>query len=134
MKMIKYSGHFLIATGIIHNLIGLAMGWPILTAMHQEAWFATTELDGNMLFDRAAIIWFLTSGTFWIVFGLTLKKLIAEGFIPPMSLGWSFIVIGIALVIIKPVSGAYLFIVQGALLVYGFSRTQVVDKVAVQAD
>jgi len=126
--MIKYSGHFLIITGMIHNLIGLAMGWPILSEMHQEAWFSTTELDGNMLFDRAAIIWFLTSGTFWILFGLTLKKLIADGFTPPISLGWGFIVIGIALVIIMPVSGAYLFILQGILLVHGFSKAQISDK------
>jgi len=120
--MIKYSGHFLIITGIIHNLIGLIMGWPILVSMHQESWYASTVLDGQMLFDREAIIWFITSGTFWIAFGLTLKKLLAEGFIPPSSLGWSFIIIGIALVVIMPVSGAYLFIVQGALLVYGCGR------------
>jgi len=128
--MIKYSGHFLIATGIIHNLIGLLMGWPILTAMHQEAWFASTVLDGNMLFDREAIIWFLTSGTFWIAFGLTLKKLLAEGFIPPSSLGWSFIAIGMALVIIMPASGAYLFVLQGALLVYGCKKLTTAQQVA----
>jgi len=119
MNRIRYSGHFLIATGIIHNLIGLIMGWPILVSMHQEAWYASTVLDGQMLFDREAIIWFITSGTFWIAFGLTLKKLLAEGFVPPSSLGWSFIAIGFALVVIMPVSGAYLFVIQGALLVYG---------------
>ena len=131
MNMIKYSGHFLIVTGIIHNIIGLIMGWPILVTMHQESWFASTELNGNMLYDRAAIIWFLTTGTFWIVFGLTLKKLLAEGFIPPSSLGWSFIAIGIAIVIIMPVSGAYLFIVQGAVLVYGCGKLKVVQQVFV---
>jgi hypothetical protein len=93
--------------------------------MHNDAWFSSTFLDGKMLFDREAIIWFLTSGAFWVAFGLTLKKLLAEGFMPPSSLGWSFILIGIALSIIMPVSGAYLFIVQGALLVYGCKNSPV---------
>jgi len=130
MKMIKYSGHFLIITGVVHNLIGLMMGWPILLSMHQDGWFATTELDGVMLFDRAAITWFLITGTFWLVFGLTLKKVLSEGFIPPPSLGWSFMALGIIIAIIMPVSGAYLFIVQGALLVTGSDTALVANKVA----
>ncbi len=122
MKIIKYSGYFLVATGILHNLVGLMMAWPTLAAMHQEAWFASTIYDGKMLFDREAITWFLVAGTFWIIFGLTLQKAISEGFVPPRSLGWSFIIIGIVIAIIMPVSGAYLFIVQGVMLVYGCDK------------
>jgi len=122
MNTIKHSGYFLVATGIIHNLIGLVLGWNVLVEMHQYGWFASTVVEGEMLFNREAIIWFILSGTFWIVFGLTLQKSITQGFVPPVSLGWSFVVIGIVVAIIMPVSGAYLFIVQGGLLVHGCSQ------------
>jgi hypothetical protein len=119
MNLIKYSGFFLVGTGVIHNLIGFIEGWPIIVDMHHSGWLDSTMLNNQILFDRAAILWFILCGTFWIVLGLTLQKALSEGFIPPRSLGLSFIILGIAIAIIVPVSGAYLFIVQGALLIYG---------------
>jgi hypothetical protein len=121
MKAMKYSGYYLLATGVIHNLIGLALGWPSLLAMHQDGWLFSTVVNGQMAFEREAISWFLITGTFWMLFGLMLQKALNEGFTPPLSLGWGFIAIGIIIAVIMPISGAYLFIVQGALLVLGSS-------------
>ncbi|MDP2562798.1 DUF6463 family protein [Psychrobium sp. 1_MG-2023] len=118
----KYSGHFLTITGIIHTLIGLVLGWPIIVDMHNAGWFSSTVIDGQMMFDREAISWFLFAGLFWVIFGLTLQSAIAQGFNPPKSLGWGFVVIGIIVAIIMPASGAYLFIIQGAILVFGHHR------------
>lgn len=118
----KYTGYYLLATGIIHNLIGLGLGWDTLVAMHADGWLSATVVNGEMLFDREAISWFLITGTFWILFGLTLQKALNEGFQPPLSLGIGFIAIGIVIAILMPVSGAYLFIVQGVLLVLGTQR------------
>lgn len=115
----KYSGHFLTATGIIHSIIGLLMGWPILLEMHDAHWFSSTMVNGEVLFDREAITWFLLAGIFWILFGITLQQAIAQGFVPSASLGWGFLIIGSGLVIIMPLSGAYLFIIQGAILIIG---------------
>lgn len=120
----KYSGYYLIATGIIHSLIGFALGWNILLAMHQDKWFASTVINDQMLFDREAIIWFILSGVFWILFGLMLQKALNEGFTPPMSLAWGFIVIGIVVAIIMPISGAYLFIIQGIILHLGTHKVK----------
>lgn len=117
----KYSGYYLVATGIIHSIIGLALGWNILQAMHQDNWFASTMLGDQVLFDREAISWFLLSGFFWILFGLMLQKALNEGFIPPLSLAWGFILIGTIVAIIMPISGAYLFIIQGFILLFGCS-------------
>ena len=115
----KYSGYYLLVTGIIHNLIGLGLGWNTLAAMHADGWLSATVINGEMLFDREAISWFLITGTFWILFGLTLQKALNEGFQPPLSLGIGFIAIGIVVAILMPVSGAYLFIVQGGILTLG---------------
>ena len=115
----KYSGYYLIATGILHSVIGLILGWETLLAMHQDNWLASTMIGDQILFDREAISWFLLSGFFWILFGLMLQKALDEGFIPPVSLAWGFVLIGILVAIIMPISGAYLFIVQGVILLLG---------------
>lgn len=48
MKAMKYSGYYLIATGILHNLIGLLMGWSSLMAMHQDGWLFSTMVNGQL--------------------------------------------------------------------------------------
>lgn len=120
----KYSGYYLVATGIIHNLIGLMMGWPILLEMANAGWISSTVVDGQVLMDREAISWFLITGFFWIAFGLTLQKTIEQGFIPPASLGWNFIIIGTIVAFIMPVSGAYLFVIQGIILLRGTQKAR----------
>jgi len=119
----KYSGYYLIATGVIHSLIGLALGWNILLDMHQDNWFASTVINNEMLFDREAIVWFILSGVFWILFGLMLQKALNEGFTPPLSLAWGFVLIGIITAIIMPISGAYLFFIQGVILLLGIQKS-----------
>lgn len=124
MKAMKYSGYYLFATGVIHNLLGLTLGWSSLIGMHHDGWLFSTVVNGQMAFDREAISWFLISGTFWMLFGLMLQKALNEGFIPPLSLGWGFIAIGITIAVIMPISGAYLFIVQGVILLMGSSSNK----------
>lgn len=119
MKAMKYSGHYLFYTGVIHNIIGLVLGWASLVAMHQDGWLFGTMVDQQIAFDREAITWFLISGCFWMMFGSMLQKALNEGFTPPLSLGVSFILIGVVVAVIMPISGAYLFIIQGVILLLG---------------
>ena len=116
MKTAKYSGYYLVVTGVLHTLIGLMMGWSILVAMHQDGWLFSTLVNNQLAFDREAISWFLLCGFFWILFGLMLQKAMNDGFSPPRSLAIGFILIGIVVAIIMPISGAYLFILQGLIL------------------
>lgn len=118
MKIAKYSGYFLIATGVLHSIIGLMMGWQTLLSMHQDGWYFSTVVNNQLAFDREAISWFLLCGCFWILFGLLLQKALNEGFKPPLSLAIGFITIGVIVAVIMPVSGAYLFIVQGVILLF----------------
>ncbi|AWY00544.1 hypothetical protein A8139_11500 [Marinomonas primoryensis] len=124
MKPMKYSGYYLVATGVIHSLIGLALGWNTLIEMHQDHWLSSTVINGQMLFDREAIVWFLLSGFFWILFGIMLQKALNEGFTPPLSLAWGFILIGVLTAVIMPISGAYLFIIQGFILLLGIHKNK----------
>lgn len=118
----KYSGYYLLFTGIIHNLIGFAMGWPVIIDMHQDGWFNAIEGNGHIMFDRSAISWFLITGFFWMMFGWMLQKAIEQGFTPPLSLAYSFIIIGAVVAYLMPISGAYLFIVQGVVLRFGIKK------------
>ena len=119
MNWSKYSGYLLCATGVLHNLIGVALGWSSLVAMHESGWWSSTVLNGELLFDRIAIVWFLSTGAFWIVLGLTLQKVLDQGFRLPPQLGWSFLAIGLVLIVIEPASGAYLLLIQGLLILLG---------------
>ena len=118
MQLTKYSGYILCATAILHTTVGLIFGWSTLADMHQIGWFSSTIIHGEMNYQREAITWFWVTGFFWMTLGLTLQTAINQGFSLPSQLGWSFTLIGIGLAYIMPESGAYLFIVQGGLILF----------------
>jgi len=122
MNWTKYSGYYLCATGVLHNVIGVILGWPILVLMNQHGWLASTVINGQMLFDREAILWFLSLGAFWVVLGLALQSALDQGFKLPRYLGWGFALLAAVLIIIVPQSGAYLLLVQGGLIILGDKR------------
>ncbi|MCG7535057.1 DUF6463 family protein [Pseudoalteromonas sp. OOF1S-7] len=105
----------MIATGLLHNLIGLLMGWDVLTEMHQEGWFATTVANGSMLFDREAIVWFLTCGCLFVLLGVMMRYLGKHAISVPPVLAPSLFILGLVLVLIMPLSGAYLLILLSVL-------------------
>ncbi|MCF2909201.1 DUF6463 family protein [Pseudoalteromonas sp. DL2-H2.2] len=115
MNRAAFLGNGLIATGLLHNLIGLLMGWDVLTEMHHEGWFATTVVNGSMLFDREAIVWFLSSGVLFLLLGSVLRQLSTYQIPVPRPFVPSLILFGLILVIIMPLSGAYLLILLGVL-------------------
>ncbi|MBQ4861593.1 hypothetical protein J8L98_07810 [Pseudoalteromonas sp. MMG013] len=123
MNLTKYSGYALFFTGVLHTMIGVILGWPTLLEMHDSGWFSATITNGEMNFKREAITWFLLTGAFWITFGHVLQTMIKQGLKVPLQLGWSFIFLGTITAYIMPVSGAYLFIIQGALIVLNRSKT-----------
>lgn len=65
MNISKHSGNLLIATGIFHNVIGVVMGWPVLTEMVSSGFI--NSINDQM--DRNAIFWFLFSGFMMIILG-----------------------------------------------------------------
>lgn len=125
MNWTKYSGYLLCATGVIHNIIGIMLGWSSLQAMHDSGWWASTVVDGQYMFDRAAIVWFLTLGSFWIVLGLALQSALDQGVTISPLIGWSIVLIAAAIIVVEPQSGAYLVLLQGIFMVLGNRRKDI---------
>lgn len=117
MKLYKYSGWYLLGTGSIHSLIGLILGWPLLLGMHGDGWWNTVEPGGQIDFARSAILWFLVVGITWIALGYLMQRWIDQTRQPlPASLGWILLAMGCAVAFVLPVSGAWLFLPQGLVI------------------
>ncbi|OEH92372.1 DUF6463 family protein [Bacillus solimangrovi] len=114
MKLWKLSGVFLIATGIIHTIVGLIIGWTILGEIIKEGLFNTVVTQH----DRNAVIWFILCGVFWIMIGHFLHIYLKEINMPvPRFIGWYFLIISLFGVLISPISGFWLFIPQALIII-----------------
>lgn len=121
-KLALTAGWLLFGTGVIHNLIGFGLGWPIFVEFHQAGWWNVVETAEGIHFDRSAMLWFVVTGFFWIAFGQAMVHAAKLGVAMPASLGWWFIGIGLAVGIVLPVSGAWLFLPQGVVLIMSVSK------------
>ena len=118
IKWSKFSGWYLVSTGIIHNFIGLIFGWPVLVGMHYDGWWNTIESASGVNFMRSAILWFLLLGFFWMLMGFLMQQWLNKAKQPlPTSIGYAFLLIGLATAIVIPASGAWLFIPQGLIII-----------------
>ena len=107
---IRRSAYLLIATGILHNLIGIGIGFNILSEITREGLFNTI----NAQIDRNAVFWFLFSGFAMMLWGalfLELKRV-------PKSFTWSLLLMSILGVFIMPVSGIWLIIPQAIYILW----------------
>ena len=107
---IKRSAYFLIATGILHTVVGFIVGFEILSTMVQEGLFNTTQLK----FDREAIYWFLFSGFAIILGGLLVLELNRI----PKSFSWSLLLLSLVGIFIMPVTGLWLVIPQAIYMIW----------------
>lgn len=104
MTAVKRSAYLLIATGILHNLIGLIFGFEVLSAIAREGFFNTVFMQ----FDREAIFWFLFSGFAIILWGVLILQL--EHI--PRSFSLSLLILSTVGIIIMPLSGFWLVLPQ----------------------
>lgn len=107
---IKRSAYLLIATGILHNLIGVGFGFQVLTDMLREGLFNTTQ----MRFDREAIFWFLFSGFAMMLWGALLTKLERI----PVIFSSNLLALSLLGVFIMPASGFWLVIPQALYMLW----------------
>ena len=109
-KAIRRSAYLLIATGILHNLIGVGFGFQVLAEMFREGLFNTTQMQ----FDREAIFWFLFSGFAMMLWGVLMINMQR---IPPVF-SWSLLSLSIVGLFIMPFSGFWLVIPQAVYMLY----------------
>lgn len=118
MKLARYSGWYLLATGIIHNAIGVIMGWEILLGIHRDGWWNTIESAQGIDFARSAITWFLVLGFFWMMMGWLMQVWQREVHKPlPVMIGWGMLAMGVWVAVMVPASGAWLVILQGLIVI-----------------
>jgi hypothetical protein len=121
MKIGKYSGKLMIATGIIHNAIGVIMGWSILKEIWMNGFFNTITTQ----MDRAAIFWFLFSGFLMMMIGKMMDDYIIEFNSPlPSKIGYYLLVLVVTGAAMMPVSGFWIVIPQALLIIFSAQKKE----------
>jgi len=116
VKFWKYSGILLVATGILHSVVGIAMGKEYLWGIIKAGLINTAKDDD---FATGVAFWFLICGIFIIILGQALHYYIKKERQPaPNLLGYWLLGLGITGCIIMPASGFWLFIPQALIILF----------------
>ena len=110
--MLKYSGRLLVATGILHNVVGLLIFSPILGDIARAGFF--NSIDPHM--DRNAAFWFLGFGFMLMLMGAAIHWMHEQTGEVPAFMGWALLAIGLIGVMMMPASGFWLAIPQAIVL------------------
>lgn len=114
MKLAQNSGNLLIATGLIHNLLGLVMGRETLVQIIDSGFINSI----NTQMDRNALFWFLFSGIMMMILGKLMQDFLSENSRPlPASLGYYLLAITIIGCIMMPLSGFWIVLPQAILII-----------------
>lgn len=114
MRIWKYSGTFLSATGIIHTLYALISRWEPYKAIICDGFI--NSVGENV--ERDSALWFMVCGIFLIIFGQTLQYYIKKEQKPaPLFFGYSLLILSVLGCIAVPVSGFWLFIPQALIVI-----------------
>ncbi len=115
MKLWKYSGMFLSATGMIHTVVALTQEWRVYKAVFSDGLF---DSIGNDM-QKALAFWFFIIGIILIMFGQSLQYYINKEQMPaPLFLGYALLIFSVLGCFIMPVSGFWLFIPQALIIVF----------------
>ena len=119
LKLWKYSGIFLIATGILHTIVAIVLGKEAFMKIVQDGLYNVTSLD----FEREFAIWFFVCGIFVILLGQVIHYYIKKEQQPaPLSFGYSLLVFTIFGCIIEPGSGFWLFLPQALIIIFAHRK------------
>jgi hypothetical protein len=110
----RQSGLLLGLTGYLHIIVGFIVFWNPLKEIVNAGIFNAVGQD----YPRAAAIWFLFSGLFMVFLAFVIGWVVkTKGLKLPSSVGWCFLAICVAGVILMPVSGFWLGIPQAYLII-----------------
>ena len=115
IKIWKYSGILLVATGILHTIVAIAVGKEVFWGIIQDGVFNAVSPD----VIRETMFWFLICGFFVILLGQVLHYYIKKEQKPaPLSFGYSLLAITILGCIVEPLSGFWLFLPQALIIIF----------------
>ncbi len=114
MRLWRYSGTLLSATGIIHIIYAVFENWKTFGAMFSDGMLNSVKND----ITRAYAFWFLMIGIMLIMLGQTLQYYINKEQQPaPLPLGYVLLVFSITGCLFVPISGFWLFIPQSLIII-----------------
>jgi hypothetical protein len=114
VKLWKYSGLFLVATGILHTIVAIVLGKEVYLKIIRDGLYNVTSLD----YTRAFAIWFFVCGIFIILLGQVLHYYIKKEQKPaPLSFGYSLLIFTIFGCVVEPGSGFWLFLPQAFIII-----------------
>ena len=114
MRIWRYSGIFLIATGILHTTVAIILGKEAFLEIIRDGIINVTSHD----YTRAFAFWFLICGIFVILLGQFLHYYIKKEKKPaPLSFGYSLLALTFFGCIVEPVSGFWLFLPQALIII-----------------
>lgn len=105
--MRAWIGKTIIAIGALHTAVGILAFRTRLAELIREGLINT--VDGRA--ERAFPFWFLVCGVVWVIFGAFVDWAERMGHSFPRFLGWALFVFAAAMVVVMPVSGAWLLLV-----------------------
>lgn len=113
------SGSLLLATGVVHNLIGFAAGLGLTTGPTGErrpllSEMLTLGVQPDPL--RMAIFWFLFCGFLMMVLGALMRSIERHGHVLPKQLAFQLSCLGVVGVALLPQSGIWLVFPQAWLI------------------
>ena len=122
MKIWKYSGIFMVATGMLHTVFAIIFGKEAFLKIIQEGVFNfPTSID----YERAFAVWFFICGIFIIFLGQVLHHYIKKEQKPaPLFFGYSMLIFTIFGCILEPGSGFWLFIPQALIIIIANKKMQ----------
>lgn len=116
----RAAGRLLMAIGVIHTLFVVWMGRGPLLGVVQEGFFRALSPHH----DRLEIFWSLCFGVMAFFLGQLISRSEAKGVRTPAVLGWELLALGLLGAVLMPVSGWWLVMVVGALILVDARRTR----------
>ncbi len=114
VKLWRFSGIYLIVTGIIHIIVGLILGKDIYLNMLRDGFLNSVNSD----FTRGFAFWFFLFGVLLVFYGYTLQYNIKREQRPsPLHVGYFLLILGIFGCLVEPVSGFWLVFPQALIII-----------------
>lgn len=121
-KLWKYSGVFLVITGILHTVVAILINGNIYLAILKSGLININSKDYALGFS----FWFFIIGVLLILFNLTLQYYIKKDQKPaPLFLGYAMLVFAIIGCLMIPSSGFWLFIPQALIIIFATRKCNI---------
>ena len=121
----KHIGKFFMATGILHILVGVMVFSAPLGDIMRDGIFI--DAIGVEDYERATAFWFTLTGVFIFITGGLTQWIYDNTNTLPTFLGYSVVAIGVIGGLMIPVSGFWLVIPQGIMMLMIARKTQTME-------